>query len=342
MIARIQQVAVLLWIAIAASLLVDLGIRGPAAPSLGALLGVLLGPPILLAAEFALMASVNARRRLQLLERHDADLAVSPGTSILGADGVRRAYLRELAAAIRVFAWQQPFRHSSEPDHDAAYLPAGRGVVLIHGFACNRGLWLHWLSRLRAKERPCVAVNLEPPWGPIERYAAQIEAAVSRLEERTGLAPVLVAHSMGGLAARAWWVGTRPDRVHRLITLGTPHQGTVLAACSFVPNVRQMRRGSPWLRSLAQADRGERRARMSCFWSWGDNIVFPADTAALAGTSNHVLQDAAHVDMVWHPAPWAELQRWLTPPADEAAHDASGRAPRDAEFDRPALPARAR
>lgn len=320
----------LLWILLAAGLVWRLGTHGPTASTIAALLGVLLALPILLAAEFLLMSVANARQRARLAgaaATGSAELRVPqrPRRSALA-----RAYGQELLAAVRVFAWQQPFCVARQPDTDGDPDTQGRGVVLIHGFACNRALWLTWLQRLRDQRRACIAVTLEPPWGPIERYVDAIEDAVRRVERRTGLPPVLVAHSMGGLAARTWWATTHPARIHRLITLGTPHQGTALASFALAANARQMRRGNAWLTVLADGDGRARRQRTSCFWSWCDNIVFPADTARLDGAANHELGDAGHVHMVFHPAPWAELQRWLVPlPAAghaQAGAEAHGRA----------------
>lgn len=308
--ARIQRAGVLLWIFLTAGLLWHLGVRGPGVLNIAVLLILVFALPILLAVQFLLMTRANSGRHPATIAAADVGEGdVSGGCP--GRAAMLRAYRRELGTALRVFAWRQPFRAASEPDTDSDADARGRGVVLVHGFGCNRALWLTWLQRLRLQRRTFVAVTLEPPWGPIERYVGTIEEAVERVEQRTGLAPVMVAHSMGGLAARAWWATTRPQRIHRLITLGTPHHGTALAVAALLPNVRQMQRGNPWLRRLADADGPERRARTSCFWSWCDNIVFPAETGRLEGAASHALDDVAHVHMVWHPRPWAELQHWL-------------------------------
>ena len=135
-----------------------------------------------------------------------------------------RAWLGEAVMAPRVFCWRQPFRWRLVPDElgDEDAQRGRRGAVFIHGFVCNRGFWNPWLERLRACGHPFIAVNLEPVFGSIEDYAPIIEDAVRRLTQATGLPPVLICHSMGGLAARAWLraksadVACAPRHYHRL------------------------------------------------------------------------------------------------------------------------------
>ncbi len=222
-----------------------------------------------------------------------------------------RAWWGESLSAPWVFCWRQPFRSRARPD----FLPAapGRtGVLLVHGYVCNRGLWNGWLQRLHAQGVPCVAVNLEPVFGGIDDYVPRLEAAVRRLEAATGCAPVAVAHSMGGLALRAWWAAEgSSDRLAHAFTLGTPHHGTWLARFAFSRNARQMRQGSRWLQSLATREPAARRARFTCFYSHADNIVFPASTATLPGADNRHLEAVAHVHMVEHDTPWQALQARL-------------------------------
>ena len=124
-----------------------------------------------------------------------------------------RCWIHECAAAPRVFFWRQPFRSRSIVDCPSAPGPRRRGVVLVHGFACNRGLWNPWMRRLQADGIPFVAVNLEPVFGSIDSYSETLERAVRALEQATGEAPVIVAHSMGGLAVRAWLARGQPHRV---------------------------------------------------------------------------------------------------------------------------------
>ncbi|MBI5716824.1 MAG: permease [Burkholderiales bacterium] len=302
MLARLQQVTTLgglLLAALWAWAFVRTGHPGWAAG--GALL-IVAGYALVLALEFALLHRVHG---------DDPTPRATPAQLL-------RAWWGEVRAAPVVFCWRQPFRSRRHPDSLPDAAAARRGVLLVHGFVCNRGLWNRWLARLREAGVPVLAVNLEPVFGSIDDYVPRIEAAVRQLHERTGLAPVVVAHSMGGLALRRWWAGQGDDtsgaaRVHHAITLGTPHHGTWLARFALTPNARQMRRGSAWLRALAAREPAGRGARFTCFYSHCDNIVFPPATATLPEADNRHLPGVAHVHMADRPEPWQELLRWITP-----------------------------
>jgi len=278
-----------------------------------------------LALEFALMHLQNGR----------------DPTPRAAVRAVLRAWWHELLAAPKVFGWRQPWRSRSSPDMiladgdpavtqelaeasgppnhgslgTARPVPSSVPVLLVHGFVCNRGLWLPWLLELRRRGVPYVAVDLEPVFGSIDAYAERIETAVTRLEAMRRGAPIVVAHSMGGLAVRAWWA--QPGnllRVRHLLTLGTPHHGTWLARFGLAANTRQMRMDSDWLRQLQATEASDwstRCRRITCFYSHCDNIVFPARRACLAGADNRHLPGCAHVQMADHPAPRAELMRRL-------------------------------
>ena len=182
----------------------------------------------------------------------------------------------------------------------------------MHGFVCNRGIWNAWLECLRARDVPCVAVNLEPVFGSIDDYSAAIDAGIKRLTQATGVAPLIVAHSMGGLAVRHWWVKREGVGVHHVITIGTPHHGTWLARFALTANGIQMQRGSPWLQALAAREPAGRAGHFTCFYGHCDNIVFPPSTATLAGANNRHLVGVAHVHMASRPEPWDEALRRLS------------------------------
>jgi triacylglycerol lipase len=297
MLARLQQLAAGLWLAALLAWpawLWQLGCSGWAA---AAALGLLLGHGLWLAVGLALAHALN---------RHDPAPRAQPGQLL-------RAWWGEFRLAPQVFFWRQPFRWRAVPDHLPAEAAGRTGVLLVHGFVCNRGLWNPWLRRLRAAGHPFVALSLEPVFGSIDDYVPLIEAAVRQLEVATGQAPVVVAHSMGGLAVRAWLAGGHTEgRVQEVITLGTPHHGTWLGRWALSDNGRQMRLDSDWLQALAAREPASRRRLFTCFYSHCDNIVFPASSACLPDARHRHLPATAHVDLVLHPLVMAHLLHRLS------------------------------
>ena len=249
--------------------------------------------------QFVLMRRIN---------RRDA-------TPAAGRWALLRAWWLEALTCTWVFGWLQPFAHRQQPDWLPPTPTGQRGVVLVHGFLCNRGVWLPWLPELRARGHAYVALTLEPAFGSVDDYVAAIDTAMRQVQAATGLPPVLVGHSMGGLAARAWLrtLAQPPaQRVHRILTLGTPHHGTWPARFSHTTNGMQMRLDSPWLQALAASEGAAQRALFSCWYSDCDNIVYPTRSATLDGAENHLLHGLGHVHMLYAPqvraACWQALQ----------------------------------
>jgi triacylglycerol lipase len=260
-----------------------------------------------MAAEFGLMAWQNRGDPAPRAQWHE----------------VLRAWWAEVVTFVVVFGWRQPFREHAVAD--APQGPGRRGVVFVHGYVSNRGLWTPWFRRLRGLGIPYASVSLEPVFSSIDAYAPQVEDAVRRIEQATGVAPVLVAHSMGGLAVRAWlrWQAQAGEgrsgtpalqRVHHVVTIGSPHQGTWLARFSGTPNGRQMRPGGDWLRELQQRESAALMARFTCFYGHCDNIVFPASTAVLPGARAIHVRGCPHVRLAFEePVFQAVLERVREP-----------------------------
>lgn len=304
MLARIQRALLAAWAL--GAIAWALGCWRAGRPGLG-LAGaalILVAPALLLAVEYLLLLGVR---------RGDP----APRASALE---LLRAWAGECWWSSRVFGWQQPFRAERWPDLLA---PQGRrGIVFVHGYFCNRGFWNPWLARCHREGRPFVAVSLEPVFGELGDYVPQVDAAVARLEAATGLAPVIVAHSMGGLAVRAW-LSTAPQapaRAHRVFTIGTPHLGTWTARLSTTTNARAMRQLSPWLTDLAMREAAAAQTHApgwrTCFWGHADNIVMPPSTALWPGAEAHHLRATAHVAMAFQAAVFAEVSRALADAPD--------------------------
>ena len=294
MLAHLLQFTILAVVSIAVVCAALLALGGNILWALSAFALLVVGHAVFLAFEFLLLARA-----------HREDPApVASASELVGA------WWGEVLVAPQVFCWQQPFRSQVQPDQLPA--PVGRpvGIVFVHGFVCNRGLWNPWLRRLRLLGVPFVAVNLEPVFGSIDDYAPIVEQAFRRVEAATAERPLIVAHSMGGLAVRAWLDAWQADaRVRHVITIGTPHRGTLLARFAPWPNAMQMRPDSRWHRALAEREPSARFANFTCFYSHCDNIVFPASTATLPGADNRHVKGVAHVQLAREEIVFREVLR---------------------------------
>ena len=98
--------------------------------------------------------------------------------------------------------------------------------------------------------------------------------------EETGHEQVhVIGHSMGGLIGRYLVQRLGGDEyVHTLVTLGTPHQGTLPANLVPITVARQMRVGGDLISELAEPAPGC-RTRFVAFWSDIDQLVIPQSHA---------------------------------------------------------------
>jgi pimeloyl-ACP methyl ester carboxylesterase len=104
-------------------------------------------------------------------------------------------------------------------------------VLLIHGFMCNAGAWKQVHQFIGNLDVTSYAMNLEPPLASIDDYAEQIHFAITKIKQITSTQQVKVlAHSMGGIALRAYVRKFGEHHISSAITLGSPHHGTALAA----------------------------------------------------------------------------------------------------------------
>lgn len=193
----------------------------------------------------------------------------------------------------------EPWR--AAPDSALAGRPlCVRPVLLVHGFGCSGALWRPLLVRLRAaRVGPVRAMSLERPFAGMETYSARLLGELDALCSRSGgLAITIVAHSMGGLVARAALRGARPGLIGRIITLGTPHHGTAVACCFGWPNARQMRPGSSWLQELNACQEGRFDIPVTTLYSLDDNYIVPASSACLQGAQAVEVQGIGHLGLL--------------------------------------------
>lgn len=240
---------------------------------------------VLLAIEFTLAAMLDPR---------------SPRTSALR---VARVWLQEARVSLRIFLWRQPWR-AGFPEPTLVHEPQRPALLLIPGFLCNRAAWRGLLDSGLLREFNVATVNLEPIYGDIDTYADVVGHAVEALRAATGAARVvLVGHSMGGLAARAYLRKHGDAQVAHVVTLASPHHGTVLGRLGGSRNARQMAHGSRFLHQLASTDRG-RCAKFTCVATRDDNLLVPRSSPLLPGAKTIELDGVGHLALIEDPRAW--------------------------------------
>ena len=208
----------------------------------------------------------------------------------------------ELMAALLVYGLRLPWTRSNPgvlpPTSTAKPGQNALPVLLVHGFVCNHRVWDVVTPQLRAQGHSVLALDLEPLFTSIDDYATSIDSAVTQLCTQTHSEKViLVGHSMGGLAIRAWLRAYGSTRAAKIITLGTPHQGTRAPQWVSTPNGVQMAWGSAWLHALAQAETPATRQRMHLAFSQHDNIVYPQREQLLEGAQATEFSGIGHLQM---------------------------------------------
>jgi triacylglycerol lipase len=160
---------------------------------------------------------------------------------------------------------------------------AGTPILLVHGMVDNRMIFTVLRRRLRRRGFGRVfALSYSPATNDIRAAARDLSAAVEDLVAQTGFERVhVIGHSLGGLIARYYVqrLGGE-ERVHTLVTLGSPHSGTLTAHLLPVQLFRQLRPGSDLYAELAEPAAGC-RTRFVAYWSELDQLILPHENARL-------------------------------------------------------------
>ena len=172
--------------------------------------------------------SVRATRKAAL-ERAPASPALAIGaTAASAASGARSVIARPAAVSgdpeLLGLICQQG---TAEFDRIRPEVSKGYNIVYQHGFCSNASVFSSFDERL-VRDVPTKrsrAFSLQST----ARIDSQVTALRGRIATKTAVSHMLVGHSQGGLVARR--LGQRyPDYVGGVITIGTPHLGSYLAA----------------------------------------------------------------------------------------------------------------
>lgn len=167
-----------------------------------------------------------------------------------------------------------------------------RPVILVHGYGGNSAnfLWMQWRLR-RWGFSNVYAVSYTPPHIDCRKLAAQVVDHVERVLKVTEADKAdIVCHSMGGPLTRyALKELGLAGRVDKVISLGSPHRGTRIAAIFAARGAAgQLRYNSSFVESLGRGGDCPGGARFYCLYSTMDNFVLPEITATLDDAEKNV------------------------------------------------------
>ncbi len=185
-------------------------------------------------------------------------------------------------------------------------------VILVHGLGGSRGdfvpmeMYLRYHGRRRTYR---IGLNNRRS---LKETSAALARFVKRVARVNGSPQVdIVAHSLGGIVARlAIAEHGLDDVVRTLVTMGTPHQGTVSARYMDTKLTRALRTDSPVIRSLNEAG-WPIKVKGVTFWSSNDLLILPAETAAMAGTLQIDMSPFTHFSYLIDPRSWAAVREAL-------------------------------
>ncbi|SDQ45698.1 Triacylglycerol esterase/lipase EstA, alpha/beta hydrolase fold [Quadrisphaera sp. DSM 44207] len=188
------------------------------------------------------------------------------------------------------------------PGTSAVAQDAPGPVLLVTGYGGGAAPLEQLAGALRAAGRQAVVVPVvDGGTGDLTAQAEQLTGAVTAALAAGAPSVDVVGYSAGGVVARVWRDGEGAQApVRRVVTLGSPHHGTRLAALAagLAPEqcpaaCRQLAPGSDLLTALPEvpgrtlADGG---AAWTSVWTATDEVVTPPVTSRLEGAVGVELQ----------------------------------------------------
>lgn len=261
-----------------------------------ALLAIPLGASLAIATVQAIV-HVAAARAARL--RDDACAFDDPDEHTSTATWTRLAVNETLACVATVMA-------TIVPSRGVAADAGRRSVVLVPGWGMPAGTSSPLVRRLRRHGWARVYPLGLGTWSSLEDGARRLDAALATLRRTHDVGDVdVVALGLGGLVVRALLRRDgRGARIRRVVTLGTPHQGTT--ACPWLhvgPWAADVRPGAAALQAL-DGDAMSPAIDAVALASQHDVLLDPPARAYWPGAFNVTLREVGHLGQLFSTRVW--------------------------------------
>ena len=191
----------------------------------------------------------------------------------------------------------------------------GTLAILLPGYTETQFVFRYLYRHLDAARVPYETWRFRPLLGDPRRLARDLGEHIDVLCRERGIDQVdIVGHSMGGLVGRYLLHVLEHPRVRRVVTIASPHHGTLAAHLGLGDAARQMVPTSPLMDELRAAHREDPRLRN--IYTAHDNIVIPPSSSAL-GEEDRVLRAGwGHVSVTFSPEVARQTIQFLRPEPD--------------------------
>lgn len=180
-------------------------------------------------------------------------------------------------------------------------------VLLVSGYGGGTGSLQVLAGQLREAGREATVVApVGNGTGDLRESADALARDVDAALAAGAPSVDVIGFSAGGVVARLW-ADEHPEQARRVVTLGSPHHGTQLAATGAVAvpgacplGCQQLVPGSELLEELNAGDETPDGPEWLSLWTLQDEVVTPPESARLEGALNVVLQDVCPGIQVEH------------------------------------------
>jgi len=198
---------------------------------------------------------------------------------------------------------------------------AKQPVVLVHGWGGSMlgdvSVYVNWVyiyEKLKSDGFDVYRVTLsEGGLQDVKKSAAELQAFIADVRSKTGAARVdVVCHSEGGLVARYFIKNLGGAQfVDDLVTISTPHRGTIVATIGPGEASRQMEVGNSFLQELNGGDALPGDVSYTALFSHGDEVVVPGKNGFFDGAININYLTFGHAGILFAPEPYAVVKNAL-------------------------------
>lgn len=187
-------------------------------------------------------------------------------------------------------------------------------VLLVPGwFDTERDLAALRIRLISAGWEPdhVATLTFADPTGSNREHAEEVDSAALKLLEATGHEELdVVAHSMGGLAAR-WYMLKAAPQVRRVVFVATPHRGTLSAYVAWGEGSKEMRPGSAFLDTLNAGPAVPLGVEAFTIRTPIDTHVIPGESAVLPGVADETVCCPTHAGLLHDLEVFRLIRRFL-------------------------------